>query len=245
MFPRELSTQEHTWLEWLLPTNRDGYRQFREKMEKLVILGEGRWGANDFILGRIGQEIDMSEGMHPTFAFGYIKGEQCDVAISIHEPNDAGQIEMQLSPIRAERIPFDLVEKSRWTYSQWKPGDPCPATNTRVRQIAIPAKGDLAFTVAISAAQKVLWLYNPIDGTNHLIPVTNFYNELMIIRHIRDPKIALDHKYLFEHLNEFSDEDIINAFIHYNVLYRKVNIGLFDQAKQNRVKAILKRFFHS
>jgi hypothetical protein len=251
MFPRELSTQEQAWIEWLLPTDKLGYKQFREQIEKLVILGEGRWGKNDFILGRIGQEIDLTEKMHPTFAFGFIHGiiigVECDVTISIHEPNEIGQIEMQISPSSSEEIPYELKELKRWTYSTWKPGENCPATGKQVREVNIKTAGDFSYTLAISPAQKVLWLHSPIDGTNHLIPVTNFYNELMILKQIRDPKVALDHKNLFTYLQQFTDAELIGAFKHYNVLYKKVDIALFDSipAKKNPLKAIFKKFFHN
>ncbi|HET7152282.1 MAG TPA: hypothetical protein VFJ29_00820, partial [Candidatus Kapabacteria bacterium] len=88
--------------------------------------------------------------------------------------------------------------------------------------------------------------HSPIDGTNHLIPVTNFYNELMIFKQIRDPKVALDHKNLFTYLTQFTDAELIGAFKHYNVLYKKVDIALFDsKTSQSRLlKNLLKKFFH-
>jgi len=247
MYPRELSAQEHAWIEWLIPVEREGYRIFSEQIKSYLVLGEGRWGVNDFVLGKIGQSIDMTEGMHPTFAFGAILGEQCDVNISIHETNDIGQIEFVVSPIRAEKIPYDLKEIRRWTYSYWKPGDPCPATNTRVREVKLATVGPFSFTLAISAAQHALWLHDPGYGTNRLIPVTNFYNELMSVKEIRDPKIALDHKYLFNYLQLFSDDEFFRAFKRYNVMYKKVNIALFDddiKKKQNPFVKAFKKYFH-
>ena len=243
---RELSMRESTWLDWLLPVDRPGYREFSDQVKKLIVLGEGRWGTSDHILGRIGQEIDLTEGMQPTFAYGFISGDQCDVNISLHEPNDEGQIELVASPQRMETIPLDLQELHRWTYSYWEPGAACPATNKPVREITIPTAEDFVFTLALSAAQRSVWLYDPTSRINRIIPVTNFYNELMLAKEIRDPKIALNQKYLFENLELFTDEDFIRAFKRYNVMHKKAGIALFDNTKkkQNTISGLWKKLFH-
>lgn len=241
MFPRELSSREFAWITWLLPEDRPGYHRFRKLIQPLFVIGEGRWGAQDFVLGPIGGMIDHTEGMRPVVAFGTIHGDTCDVTLSLHEPNDEGLIEFQLGTSTNGPVPFDFRERSRWTYSTWSPGDLCPATGAAVREVVL-ATGTLGtLRLAISPGQRVIWLHNENDRTNTLVPISGFYNELVIAKRIRDPKVALNHRLLFTQAALFNDADIVEAFVRYNVLYRKVNVGVFDPPPQRQT--LLKRLF--
>ena len=57
-----------------------------------------------------------------------------------------------------------------------------------------------------------------------MIPVTNFYNELMLHKNIRDPKVALNTKLMFTDLSNFSDSDLTYAFLTYNTIKTKVQM---------------------
>ena len=83
---------------------------------------------------------------------------------------------------------------------------------------------------------------------NRQIPVTNYYNELMLHKNIRDPKIALDSNRLFSELAEYSDADLTYAFFTYNTLRTKVHAGGAIQADvigkrtfSDRLKGIFSR----
>ena len=76
--------------------------------------------------------------------------------------------------------------------------------------------------IAIGRRERRLWLYDGESGMNILIPMTNFYNELMLHKNIRDPNIALVSHNFFTHLDKYSDDDLRGAFIAYNNLKRKV-----------------------
>lgn len=78
--------------------------------------------------------------------------------------------------------------------------------------------------LAICASDRMMWLYDSRSGVNHPIPVTNYYNELMLHKNIRDPNIALDSKRLFTDHSRFSDTDLILAFKTYNQLRAKVEL---------------------
>jgi hypothetical protein len=56
------------------------------------------------------------------------------------------------------------------------------------------------------------------------IPVTNFYNELMLVKQIRDPAIALRSQLLFESHRSYADADLKAAFIAYNAVRRRVDV---------------------
>jgi hypothetical protein len=117
-------------------------------------------------------------------------------------------------------LPDGWTEIDRWTYSSWKPGAPCPATRRSVREIQLDRDGELL--LAVSPIQHVLWLYDARTMVTTLVPVTNFYNELMMLKGVRDPKIALDHKRLFTELDGFTVAELRDAFFRYNGAYRKV-----------------------
>ena len=55
--------------------------------------------------------------------------------------------------------------------------------------------------------------------------MTNFHNALMLYKNIRDPKTALAAENFFRDLHTFSDADLGAAFVQYNKLRKKVNLG--------------------
>ena len=80
----------------------------------------------------------------------------------------------------------------------------------------------------ISPARRVLWIYDDSMKINTLVPVTNFHNELMISKGIRDPRIALEHRRFFDDLETYSDGDLRTAFARYNQVHRKVEQSRVD-----------------
>jgi hypothetical protein len=84
-------------------------------------------------------------------------------------------------------------------------------------------------------------VYEQETEINHLIPVTNFYNELMLHKNIRDPKVALDSKRLFLEHEKYSDEDIAYAFLTYNRIRTKVHLEGNIQVEHPGKKSLLKR----
>ncbi len=101
-------------------------------------------------------------------------------------------------------------------------GDEIAARRFKVREIVIvPDK----YVLAISQVEKRIWVYGFETGINYLIPLSNFYNQLMIYKNIRDPKIALKPNLFFEKLqSEYTDIELRNTFITYNKYLRKLDI---------------------
>jgi hypothetical protein len=89
-----------------------------------------------------------------------------------------------------------------------------------VREVAV----DPARTMAIAAGERRLWLHDRTTGMVFPIPVTNFYNELMLVKQIRDPAIALRSQLLFESHRSYADADLKAAFIAYNAVRRRVDV---------------------
>lgn len=223
-YPQPASARESGWLDLLLPAERPGYAPLREHLRGLVVIGEGRWGRGDMVFGRPGQEIDLTEGMQPVVSYGEVNAsigtEDFIITLSVHQPNDEDQVEFQIGVRDIAELPDAFTERSSWTYARWNPGQPCPATGAPVRAVSL--NNDRNLLLVISPARRVLWLHDMLDGTSTLLPVTNFYNELMLLKGIRDPQVALDHRRLFNHPDEFTDVDLRESFIRYNLAFRKV-----------------------
>jgi hypothetical protein len=243
-YPRPLTRRERDLIEWLLPSDRPGYREYSAILKPLLVIGEGRRGKGNFVLGRIGDTPDVTSPLSAVFAYGVIEGVEGTISVLTREARE-GQVEIEIVPLKGEEIPESLTEKSRWTYSTWLPGLPCPSCSGAVREVQIGAREPQA-VLAVCRTDRRLWVYERATGVNHLIPVTNFYNELMLQKNIRDPKVALDPTFLYTHVDEFSDVELAHAFFLYNKVRKKVEMVDTTppiQKKRQGLVESLKRIF--
>jgi hypothetical protein len=246
--PPELSAREREWIEWILPSQRPGYNTYREMLRSMKVIGTGRRGQGEMILGREGSEADIDTPLPPVLAYGAIETNFGTISVTIREPLD-DQVSVEIVNQRSDEIPRDFEEAKRWTYSTWLPGMACPQCGMQVREVAIRTVNDPRphHVLAVCAGNRRLWLYEEPGQVNHLIPVTNYYNELMLHKHIRDPRIALDSKKLFSDLASFSDDDLTRAFITYNALKAKVHFAgpvATGTGEQPGFVTKLKKLFH-
>lgn len=241
MFPRKLTDVERKIIFWLLPEKIQGYRIYREMITRSQVIGEGRWGSGDLMLAEKTRGIDLTLGMSQVVAFGECVIDSSTLTISIHEPNIDDQIEVHFSGLFL--LPENLDITKRWTYSYWKPGDICPATGTSVRTIYIERQNKTIYTLAISKAQRSLWLHHHDSGWNQLIPVTGFYDELLRTKNIRDAALIMNPKTFFEKCDEFSDNEYRTALIEYNNRITHKIVGLEDVViyKEMKRKPLLAR----
>lgn len=233
-FPRELTELEKELLYSALPEDKIGYKAYRDKIEKLVVLGHGRFSGGNFILGPIGSEIDLDITSTPIFAISKIFYEDHEIYVTIHhEHEDQIEIDIQNFEITPH---IDLAkDHDRWTYSNWQPGQKAPYDNSEVREVHLILK---SLVLAIAPQHRKIWVYQAKDGVNYLIPVTNFYNEMMLVMDVRDPKIALNPNRLFTNLSEFTDENLGQAFLLYNKNWNRVELdySFFDPKMVQRKK---------
>lgn len=222
-YPRPLTPRERSWLEWVLPAERAGYRVYREYLDTMIVLGEGRRGKGDFVLGYSGDVPDTTITLPPVFAYGVIETNFGQLSITVRE-NYANQIDVEIVSHRSEDVPVEFEERRRWTYSTWSPGDACPQCEKQLREVLMRTDAGKDFVLAICPADKRLWVYDAGTQVNHLIPITNFYNELMLQKNIRDPKVALDSNRLFSELSHYTDAELMYAFLTYNKLKMKVEV---------------------
>ena len=185
----------------------------------MVVLGEGRRGAGNLVLGFPGDRPDITSPLPPVVAYGVVETTQDSFTITVRE-FVGNQIDVEIVSSHGQEIPNQFEEKLRWTYSTWKPGVPLPSTGQKMREVRISEKLELG----IAPLEKRIILHDGSSGMNHLIPITNFYNELMMHKSVRDPKVALNSNLLFQNLRTLSDEDLRKAFISYNKLKPRVSI---------------------
>lgn len=257
-YPRPLTKKEKDWIEWILPPDRSGYRQYRELIQNMVVLGPGRRGSGNFILGFSGDTVDVGGPLPPVFAYGVMETSTGMISISLRE-NVGDQIDVEIVSHQREDVPEMFEEGRRWTYSTWSPGDPCPQCQRAVRQVSMHTPSSLQTTkvaggedrskhlvLCICANDRRIWIFDRDSGVNRLIPVTNFYNELMLHKNIRDPKIAFDSNRLFSELSSFTDEELTYAFLTYNKLKTKVGSVrtlVTDSKAKETLRQKLRRIF--
>ena len=231
-FPRELTSQEKLLLFSVLPDEKPGYRAYREKIDKLAVTGYGRSKNNNFILGNKNTIPDLSFSSSPVFTAGIVTIPGDEIDIMIHEEVD-DEIEFDLSLKNSDviQVDFELIDK--WSYSNWNPGDKSPNDQKEVREIIIsPDKYILVF----APTHKKIWMHVFENGVNNLIPLTNFYNELMGFKRIKDPGEALNPRSFFQKLDEFSDYELMNAFVLYNKYMKRFKTDFSKYLKNPVIK---------
>lgn len=231
-FPRRLKSQESEWLFTALPENKLGYKQYRDIINGLTVIGLGRFGEGNFILGTEGDIIDLEVSSEPIFAVSNISFENANIYVTIHEESER-QIEIDLKIENEENIPDNLNRAKIWTYSNWIPGEKAPNDNSRIREVHL-VKNEIV--LAIAPLHKKIWIYNSISGINHFVPVTNFYNEMILLTEIKDPLIALNPGRLFTNLDEFNDEQLTAGFLTYNRHWKRVELDHHFTELQNEQK---------
>ncbi len=236
-YPRKLTESEKLYLRKLLPLNRPGYKPYNEKLNEIFLIGKGRFEQDDYVLGDENDEPDFSAPAESMLAVGQIITPSHKIDISIHEEFE-NKIELDFAV--EGKDDFNEKIESYWTYSEWLPGKTSPVDNSQVREIHL-IKNNIV--IAIAPESKRVWVYEAETGINHLIPQTNFYNEIMRVKNERDPKIALEVKRLFSHLDKLTDEEIARGFLMYNKYLNKIKIdySLFRKSDQEVKKK--KSFF--
>jgi hypothetical protein len=241
-FPRKLEENEKVLLFSILPENKTGYSRYREKIKELFVIGKGRFGNLNLILGKRDDKPDLSSSSAPIFAAGIVLTAGQEIDVTIHEEID-DQIEIDISPKTSNEIPDEINLIGHWSYSEWMPGDKTPNDNSDVREVEIIPG---SFELVIAPAHKKIWLHDYETMVNHLIPVSNFFNELMSVKNIRNPDMVLKPNSFFNEDSKYSELDLKLAFIKYNKYLRRFKIN-YDEiptaASQKRKSSFIKNIF--
>ena len=239
-YPRPLTKQEAEWIAWILPNDSSGYREWHNLIRSMSVIGEGRRGEGEIILSKEPGIPDFGPPLPPVLAYGMIENDFGSISITLREPFD-GQVSLEIVSHAGRTIPDRSVERRRWTYSTWFPGQSCPQCSSSVREIPMITGDAQEFVLAVCSRDRRIWVYEKQTGINKLIPVTNFYNELMLHKNIRDPKIALDHKRLFSDLGSYSNADLKYAFSTYNTIMPHLRAQGGIVVEQKKAASLLQR----
>lgn len=220
-FPRELTSFECELLLWILPEERSGYREYRTYVQEWSVVAQGRRGEGNYILAPVGERVDVESSLPQVLAYGIVETATGQLSVSVRERLD-NQVEFEIFCLNGDVDVTQFREVRRWTLSDWLPLQPCPSCGKSIRVVPMISKQGHKVMLAICAQDQRLWVYDEQTGINHPVPVSNFYNELMLHKNIRDPKTALDAKQLFRQLSLYSDADLAYAFRTYNRLRAKV-----------------------
>ena len=223
-FPRPLTPTERLLVDWVLPEGAAGYAPYREFVASASVLGPGRRGEGEIILGTPGDAPDLSAPLPPVVSYGVADADGDEVSVTVREILD-GQMSVEVVGRRSDRVAPDARVERRWTYARWSPGSPCPQCGRQAREVGIGAPAGRGVVLAICPADRRIWVRDGVTGLCRPVPVTNFYNELMIHKQVRDPAIALSSGKLFDGLGGHSDADLAAAFVRYNRLRTKVDLA--------------------
>lgn len=233
-FPRQLTANEKKILFAVLPENKSGYKYYRDKIENLVVIGQGRFDRENLLLGKEGNKPDLAVPSNPVFACGTVLCKETKFDVLIHEEYD-DEIEFDITTSGSINIEDNYEIVSAWSYSEWKPGQKAPSDSSPVREAqVIPGE----FVLSVAPGHKKIWLHDMKSGVNHLIPVSNFYNQLMMVKDIRNSEVALNPGTFFDSIEKYSDEDLVSALLTYNKYIRrfKINLDYFARQKKEPVK---------
>jgi hypothetical protein len=223
-YPRDLTPLEQDLLAWVLPADSPGYLACWNFIGEAVVIGEGRRGEGEIIVGKRGSVPDFGSPLGPVFSFGVAEIPGDVITVTVRELTDS-QVSVEIVGGKTDMVPGNVPVMKRWTYANWKPGLTCPQCGGGVREITIGEgmeRAKAGHTLGICVTDRRLWVFDGIALTCRPIPLTNYYNELMLLKSIRDPEIALDGKKLFEHLQRYTDADLAAAFLAYNRLNTKI-----------------------
>ena len=180
----------------------------------MLVLGEGNFGECNYFLGENETDPDLLFPSAHVFALGtlYNSTEQFDVII--HEESES-KIEVWFGKDVNENTGNDLKAKS---YSFWIPGMKSPFSSAEVREITVKSK---EFILAVVPEEKKIWLYDSASGVNHIIPVSNYYNSLMLYRNERNTEKVLNPNLFFNNLGLYKYQELKSAFELYNMYMRR------------------------
>jgi hypothetical protein len=190
-------------------------------VERWSVTARGRRGVGNFILSPLDERVDNESPLPQVFSYGIVETDKGEISVTVRE-RLGNQLEFEIAKLGRGELEHPFREIRRWTFSSWNPGQPCPICQKATREVRMRTTSGRELVLAICADNERLWVFDVPSGVNHPVPITNFYNELMLHRRVRDPEVAFDPRRLFSRLHEFRDADLVKAFSSYNKIRPKV-----------------------
>lgn len=218
-FPSKLSDSERKIIFSLLPENKPGYNSYRAIIDNFFVVAEGRFGNGNLILADTDTIPDLSISSSPIFASGTIFTSGTVYYVVIHKL-DEEMIEIQIDPYPVNNE-VDVINVV--SYSDWMPGMKSPENNSIVNEYLIQED---SYLLAICPTSKKIWLHEFSSKVNYLIPVSNFFNELMRLRKVNDENTLMNPSNFFNIIDQFSSLEIKIAFLMYNKYLKHFKIDI-------------------
>lgn len=219
-FPRELYNYEKEILFSVLPESKIGYKKYMQQISEMKVIGQGRFGGGNFILGFEGDEVELDIPSTSVFASGIVKSNQLNFDVTIHQEEE-NQIEYDISPFGKIDVDEEIKIESVTSISFWNKNEKSPFDDSPVNEFVVLKN---KYTLVIDSSAKKIWMNDFKTGINHIIPLTNFYNELMRFKNIREQNIALNPGRFFNDLEKYSEEDLLSAFLMYDKYMNRFNL---------------------
>jgi hypothetical protein len=204
----------------------------------MIVLSEGRRGDGDLVFGFSGDTPDLNSPLTAVVAYGVLETKAGSFSITVRE-EAASQINVEIVSERGERLPEQVEEKRRWTYSRWSPGEGSPSTGGAVREVHI---GD-AHTLVCDPSDRRIWLHDASSELVCPLPITGFYSELMLSLGIRDPATVFRTSLFWERLASYPDGQLKEAFVRYNHKRHRADLPVTSDAPEMwSMGSFVKRF---
>lgn len=225
-FPRRLTPLEHELIFNQLPDSSDAYRSYRERIDRMQVVGLGKRGAGHLVLGEQKPLADVLEMVTPVFAVGGAESPQASLTIVIHEI-EAETISVELMTLKGSFETFSISGAKMWSISDWKAGDPCPKCSARVREVKLPvSKTEQAATLVVCKEHRGIWVSDGSLKINRIIPVTAFLSELEAQRNLREGgRTYHPVRRVFDEIDGYPDSEFVHAFVLYNKFWRKMELS--------------------
>jgi hypothetical protein len=230
-FPRRAEEAELELLYRILPSNKPGYRKYRELFKEYYLISEGS-SENSVIFSRNKDEIYIPY-VTSVFAAGTFVYNQQYIDLLINEEIDETiEVETDIK----DNVPEGFREV---IYSFWIPGSKAPGDDSEVREVKIIED---KFLLALVPGQKKVWLYDYETRVVHFISPAAYYNNLCILQNIRNPEVVFNTKLLFENLANYRDNELISAFYLYNNYQKRFRIEMPLTKEPENKTGIFSRF---
>ena len=239
-----LSELERDLLTWVLPEARPVYAPYRQAVMTWSVAARGAQGDGHIVLAPPGLPIDLDLPLPQVLAYGVLETSQGSIAVTVRE-RVADRLDCDVASLSGRDLPARFTELRRWSYSEWNPGNPCPMCSGHVREVRWMTATGAELVIGICQADRRIWVFDSSRELTIPVPVTSFYNELMRVRRIRDPEIALNPARFYASLPSYSDAELTEAFFRYNALRPKIADGVAprpSRAGRSQVLRLLRKF---
>lgn len=231
LYPRRLTETELKYLRYILPASVPVYNEYFTQLSDLWVIGHGRFGHENLVLGNQDTVNTHHSGLGSIFAAGVYMENSIRTELLLHAMVE-GQAEFDIMNQPEEK------GDTAYTLSLWRPGEKLHGSTVKVREIPLTRDKLL---LACDREKRQFWIHEYDTQFNRIIPATNLLNE---IRFVAGFKGDVKPKEIFAQLDSVSDEKIVRAFIKYNKLFKKIeHLQITPPAPEKQKSGFFERLF--